>query len=54
MPLLANRQQENIKETHMKVCDFSTCSNTGSKQHETELKGKQDETRLESNMRAQK
>lgn len=38
----------------MKACDFSTWSKTGSKQHETELKGKQDETRLDSNMRAQK
>lgn len=41
-------------DTYMKACDFSTCSKTGSKQHETELKGKQDETRLESNTRAQK
>lgn len=41
-------------DTYMKVCDFSACSKTRSKQHETELKGKQDETRLESNTRAQK
>lgn len=48
------RARKHQGDTYMKACDFLTQSKTGSKQHETKLKGKQDKTWLESNTRAQK